>query len=267
MGQAAIGVFDSGVGGLTVYSAMRDLMPCENYIYVGDTARVPYGTKPPQTVERYCLEIADMLVQKNVKMLVVACNTATAHGLKAIRRYWPDLPCVGVISPGAQAAAAKSRNKRIVVWATEGTIRSKAYEVALKEILPTAHVEGMGCNVLVSLAEEGWDETEAADAAIQRYLNSIKTEDYDTLVLGCTHFPILSKNIQKRMPIGVSLVDSAQMTAITARKALLDKKLISTSKDAGQSTFYATDGLERFRSLMGRFCSASKEFSVELASL
>ena len=185
---APIGVFDSGMGGLTVVAEMIRQLPHESIIYFGDTARVPYGPKSPDTVLRYSREITSYLKGEGVKALVIACNTATAHALPALREEF-DMPIVGVIEPGARAAAAATKTKRVGVIGTAGTIKSRAYEKEIRKLLPDAEVTAQACALFVPLIEEGWDDTEPTRAIARNYLAPLVSADVDTLVLGCTHYP------------------------------------------------------------------------------
>jgi glutamate racemase len=241
-----IGVFDSGVGGLTVLRALRSAMPAENFIYLGDTARLPYGTKSAQTVVRYSLQCAAALIERRIRCLVVACNTASASALDALRLHHPGLPVIGVIEPGAQAAAAASESQHIAVIATEGTIGGRAYETAIHRLNPSARVTSRACSLFVSMAEEGWTEGPIAEAVAHRYLDPIfhGGDAPDTLVLGCTHFPVLAQAIRAALPGHVSLVDSAA----TAAAAVL-RRLHGASGPpgaAGEVIWLATDGAARF---------------------
>lgn len=263
-----VGLFDSGVGGLTVYRALREKLPCEDLLYVGDTARVPYGTKSPDTVRRYAREISAFLIAQGVKMLVVACNTATAHALESLREDWPDVPIIGVIEPGAQAAIRASRQGKILVMATEGTVASGAYPRALAQLAPDVCVEGLACNLLVGLAEEGWAETEEARAVIRRYLEQVRMTDYDTVILGCTHFPLMRRAIASLVPGHVTLVDSAHTTAEAVAACLAREGLANRSGRAGTDRLMVTDGLPRVRQIMrhmGGFFNDSMLFQGAVA--
>jgi glutamate racemase len=222
-----IGVFDSGVGGLTVLRALRSAMPAENFIYLGDTARLPYGTKSAETVVRYSLQCASALVRRHIRCLVVACNTVSASALDALRAHHPTLPIIGVIEPGAEAAVAASASGRIAVIATEGTVGGGAYQAAIHRLNPAAQVTSRACSLFVSMAEEGWTEGPIAEAVAHRYLDPIfgdptfQTKDApDTLVLGCTHFPALAATIRAALPPHVSIVDSAATTAAAVLRQL-----------------------------------------------
>ncbi len=265
--SSSIGVFDSGVGGLTVLRALREALPREDFVYLGDTARLPYGTKTPDTVARYALQAAERLLREKIKLLVVACNTASALALPFLRRALPDLPCLGVVEPGAAAAAKASRNGRIVVLATESTARSGAYPKAIRALRPEAEIEGLACNLLVSLAEEGWTEGREAQAVVERYLRQIRLADYDTLVLGCTHFPLLAPLIRTLLPEEIALVDSAETTARAVAACLKTSGLARTDGGQGEARFLVTDGPERFQALAERFLGGKRAESVETISL
>ena len=245
----AIGVFDSGVGGLTVLKEIARQLPHEDLIYLGDTARVPYGTKSPETVRRYALEAAAFLVERGVKMLVVACNTASAVALEALQAKY-DLPVIGVIEPGAGRAAALSRSGRVGVIGTEGTIKSEAYPRAIRAINANIHVVSVACPLFVPLAEEGWAEHDIARLAAAEYLDPIRQE-IDTLVLGCTHYPLLKKILHAVLGEGVELVDSAEETAraVVARLGSVQQDVARP----GNIQFYVTDVPTRFQRVGGAF--------------
>jgi glutamate racemase len=241
-----IGVFDSGVGGLTVLRALRLTMPAENFIYLGDTARLPYGTKSAETVVRYSLQCAAALLERRIRCLVVACNTASASALDALRLNHPELPVIGVIEPGAQAAVTASVSQHIAVIATEGTIGGGAYRTAIHRLNPSARVTSKACSLFVSMAEEGWTEGPIAEAVARRYLDPIfQTDDApDTLVLGCTHFPALAAAIRAVLPPHVSMVDSAATTAAAVLHQLHGASAAPGAR--GTVTWLATDGAARF---------------------
>jgi glutamate racemase len=272
-GNAAIpiGVFDSGVGGLSVLRALRETLPGEHFIYLGDTARLPYGTKSADTVLRYSLQCAAALIRRRIRCLVVACNTASASALDALRLHYPALPIIGVIEPGAQAAVAASASQHIAVIATEGTVGGGAYQRAICRLNPSARVTSRACSLFVSLAEEGWTEGPIAEAVARRYLNPIFQSDDapDTLVLGCTHFPALAAAIRAVLPAQVTIVDSAATTAaavarqlhelaideaafvdtVTAEAALADAAAgggIEAGGTRGSVVWLATDSASRF---------------------
>ena len=245
----AIGVFDSGVGGLTVLKEISAHLPDENLIYLGDTARVPYGTKSPETVCRYALEAADFLVNKGVKMLVVACNTASAVALDVLELKY-DLPVIGVIKPGAGRAAALTRSGKIGVVGTEGTIKSGAYPMAIRSIDPAIDVVSVACPLFVPLAEEGWAEHEVARLTAEEYLGQIR-QGIDTLVLGCTHYPLLKKTLHTVLGDGVKLVDSAEETARAVVEQLVFARIATESQKAIR--FFVTDVPTRFERVGSAF--------------
>ena len=237
-GKAAIpiGVFDSGVGGLSVLRALRERLPGEHFIYLGDTARLPYGTKSADTVLRYSLQCAAALIRRRIRCLVVACNTASASALDALRLHHPTLPIIGVIEPGAQAAVAASVSQHIAVIATEGTVGGGAYQRAICRVNPSARITVRACSLFVSLAEEGWTEGPIVEAVARRYLDPIfqSVDAPDTLVLGCTHFPALTAALRAVLPPRVTIVDSAATTAAAVARQLEE----ATTDDAaiGEST-------------------------------
>lgn len=249
--QRPIGVFDSGVGGLTVLSALRKRLPSEDLVYLGDTARVPYGTRSPATVIQYSQRVASRLVREDIKALVIACNTATAHALPAVQRAGAciGLPVIGVIQPGVQAALAASRGGTVAVLGTEGTVRAGRYQKAL-EAAGTKAI-GQACSLLVPLAEEGWTSGEVAQAVAQRYLTHLQGQ-VDTAILGCTHFPLLREVIQAALP-GVVLVDSAETTAEAVATALAKQDLLQAPRAPSPTRFLVTDNLERFVTVGHRF--------------
>lgn len=216
-----IGVFDSGVGGLTVAAALRELLPGEEIFYVGDTARVPYGGKSPATIERYSIEIAGMLLSEGAKMIVVACNTASALAVPRLQELL-RVPVIGVIEPGATAAVAATKSRHVGVIGTRATVQSKAYEKAIHAIDSTIKVRAQACPLLVPLIEEGWLEDPVTDQVIKRYLNPMVRSGIDTLVLGCTHYPLLSKALSSYVGSGITMVDSARNCAANV-KTLLQK--------------------------------------------
>lgn len=250
-----IGVFDSGIGGLTVLKALGEALPHESFIYLGDTARLPYGTKSAKSVTRYVLQTTALLRERGVKLLVIACNTATAVSLEALQETYPDLPVVGVIRPGAQAACRTSVSGRIGVIATEGTINGGSYEREILRIRPDATVFGQPCPLFVPLAEEGWCEGEIAELVARRYLDHLASDTgIDTLVLGCTHFPALAKAIGAVMGDAVTLVDSARTTAEFVQDMLARRGIQTMDQSTERTlTFLATDGAERFARIGGLF--------------
>jgi glutamate racemase len=251
LAPAPIGVFDSGVGGLTVLRALRAAMPGESFIYLGDTARLPYGTKSDQTVVRYSLQCAAALVARGIRALVVACNTVSASSLEALRLHYAGLPIIGVIEPGAQAAVAASALKRIAVIGTESTIQGGAYQRAIHSLDAATVIKAAACSLFVAIAEEGWTEGEVVESVARRYLNPLFGDlrcAPDTLVLGCTHFPVLANAIRAVLPAHVNIVDSAVTTAATVRQRLLcgEHAAHSPTDATGTMTWLATDGAARF---------------------
>lgn len=253
MNDAAVGVFDSGIGGLTVVSAIMQALPLERVLYLGDTARVPYGPKSPETVVRYSQQIAHWLLDQQVKAIVIACNTATAHALDVLQRECP-VPVIGVVQPGARAAVASTRSGRIGVIGTSGTINSGAYHRAIAALAPQASVTGVACPLFVPLVEEGWVEHPATRLIAESYLASLREADVDTLVLGCTHYPLIAPVIAATIGRGVTLVDSAAETAAALRDILRERGLErSATLDCGRHRFVATDAPDTFRRVGQRF--------------
>src|SRR6266513_1189629 len=239
-----IGVFDSGIGGLTVVKALRDLLPNEKIFYLGDTARVPYGGKSENTVERYSLEMTNVLVDEDVKAIVIACNSASAVALPKLEKTL-SVPVVGVIKPGAQAAISATQNHHIGVIGTRATIKSGAYEKALRAIDVNVRVTSRACPLLVPLIEEGWLQDELTDRAITRYIEPLIQAGVDTLVLGCTHYPLLAPAIG-RVFSTVKLVNSAKDCAIAVQK-LLDQETLRASRDGnGKLEVALTDAPDNF---------------------
>ena len=259
-GRGAIGVFDSGVGGLTVFREIARALPHEPLVYLGDSARVPYGTKSPATVVRYSLEAARHLMSRNVQMLVVACNTATAAALPVLKEQLP-IPVIGVVEPGARAAVARTSGV-VGVIATEGTVRAKAYTNAIHAIDPDVEVIESAAPLFVPLAEEGWANTHVAREVAEIYLEPLIDAGIDTLVLGCTHYPILRGTIEAVVGDAVQIVDSAETTAQVVKASL------GTSKSAGapEYHFLVTDAEERFRRIAGEFLER-EIMNLELVSL
>lgn len=247
---APVGVFDSGVGGLTVLRAIRRTLPGESTLYLGDTARVPYGTKSADSVVRYAIQAADLLVSRGIKLLVIACNTASAVALDALREHLRPLPVIGVIEPGAAAAAAASRNGRFIVLATEATVRRGAYTHALQALRADAVVEEIACSLFVALAEEGWTDGPVADAIAETYLAGVRAHPPatrpDCAILGCTHFPLLERAIRRSIGPSLAILDSATTTADAVRAALHAGGIARHATSGATLGLMATDGPERF---------------------
>jgi glutamate racemase len=267
-----IGVFDSGVGGITVLRALRAALPRESTLYLGDTARVPYGTKSADSVLRYSLQASDLLVKRGIKLLVVACNTASAVSLDRLREHLAPLPVIGVVEPGAEAAVAASSHQRHLVLATEATVSRRAYTRAIRERMPQAHVEELACSLLVALAEEGWTEGAIAEAVASAYVASFFTrpepERPETIILGCTHFPLLADAIRSAVGWRPILIDSASTTARVVARTLEQTGSLSRNSGRAKLTLLATDGPARFARLGARFLGEPlAESDVELVDL
>jgi glutamate racemase len=240
-----IGVFDSGIGGLTVVSALRSVLPNESIFYLGDTARVPYGGKSPSTVQRYSREMASLLLEGSAKTIVIACNTASALALPVLASELP-VSVTGVINPGAAAAAAATRNGHIGVIGTRATIKSGAYERAIQKLNPNARVTARACPLLVPLIEEGWLESEVTDKVVMQYLRPLLDADIDTLVLGCTHYPLLRPAIHRLLGEDVTLVDSAENCAHAIRELLARENLNAAAGSTGKLQVALTDPPDAF---------------------
>ena len=240
-----IGVFDSGIGGLTVVKAMRDLLPNENVSYLGDTARVPYGPKSPETVQRYAIELGEMLMKQDAKALVVACNTVSSVALPALTEKFP-VPVIGVIEPGARAAVSATRNHHVGVIGTRGTIRSGAYEKALRAADGNVRVSSQACPLLVPLIEEGLLHDEVTDRMILRYLEPLLKDEIDTLVLGCTHYPLLTNAIARVLKRQIMIVDSAQNCARAVEEMLDQQSLRAAPLNNGKLQVALTDAADNF---------------------
>ncbi len=247
-----IGIFDSGLGGLTVLSEIARILPAEDTVYLGDTARVPYGIKSKETVVRYALEDAAFLKSHKVKLIVIACNTASANAQDVLQKVL-DLPVVGVIEPGARAAVEASKSGRIGIIGTEATIRSNAYTRAIVELSPEAQTFNIACPLFVPLVEEGWNGTDIAERVAREYLKGFKEANIDTLVLGCTHYPLLKEVISSVMGPGVRLIDSATATALEVASLLKENGQECSEEEAGTHAFYATDSPESFTKVGARF--------------
>jgi glutamate racemase len=249
-------VFDSGVGGLTVLRALLHQLPAEDFVYLGDTARLPYGTKSPGSIRQYSLQAARLLQEHGVKCLVVACNTASAVALDALTAEFAPVPVLGVLEPGAAAACRATRGGRIAVIATEGTVRGGAYQAAITRLRPGAIVTARACPLFVTLAEEGWTNGTVVDAAIHRYLDDVFPADGtqpDTLLLGCTHFPVLAPALARVLGPDVAIVDSAATTAAALAAILASRQLLHAGPATGSVRLLATDGAERFARVGGMF--------------
>lgn len=250
--ELPIGVFDSGIGGLTVVRELRKVLPSEDIVYLGDTARVPYGTKSPGTVVRFAQEDTRFLVQQNVKAVVVACNTCSAWALPVLEKKF-NLPVFGVILPGVRAALDKSRAHRIGIIGTSATIRSKAYANAILARSDSAQVFARACPLLVPLVEEGWTRHPVTATVLREYLQPLLARRIDTLILGCTHYPLLAREISQVLGPEVKLVDSAHETALEVRALLQRNKALRPIIEKPEHQFYASDSPMRFKEVGGRF--------------
>jgi len=262
--ESAIGIFDSGVGGLTVLQQIARLLPRELLVYLGDTARYPYGPKSSEVVTQYSCENSDFLMERGLKMLVVACNTSSAIALHTLRERYA-FPVIGVIDPGARAAIRRSKNGRIGVIGTRATITSGAYTQALRVLDSSVEIYTRACPLFVPLVEEGWVDNEVARATIALYLGSLKHSGIDTLILGCTHYPLLKDAIRAFLGPEVCLVDSAEETAKVVRSTLASSRL-ARRKGVGGASFFVTDDPDRFVKVGAPFLGQQVESAVRVES-
>lgn len=250
--NAPIGVIDSGVGGLTVAKAIMELLPNEEIIYIGDTARCPYGPRGDKEVRLFTWQLAQKLEQLNVKMLVIACNTATAVALESLQKHMP-FPVVGVINPGARAAVKKTKRSEIVVLATEGTVKSGAYELALKSLNTKAKIYPLACPTFVPLVESGEYEGQFSYDLVKEGLKPLSGIRFDTVILGCTHYPILQKQIEAAVGENVTVLSSAEETAKDVESILRYNGQLRTSKEAPKHRFFASGSVPIFKSIATRW--------------
>ncbi len=257
--ELPIGVFDSGVGGLTVLKAIREALPQENLVYLGDTARLPYGTKSPTSIARYAVQATRKLQENGIKLLVVACNTASAVALDILREQMHPIAVLGVVEPGASAAVSARPGGSHLVLATEATVRLGAYRKAIARLDADAKVREQACELLVSLAEEGWTSGSIADAIVRRYLAEAAASEFaaDSIILGCTHFPLLRDTISAIAGQGVEVVDSAITTAAVVEQVLTSTGSLRGGDKAGALKLLATDGATRFARVGGQFLGNS----------
>ena len=247
-----IGIFDSGVGGLTVVGKMREILPGEDIIYFGDTARVPYGTKSKETITKFSVENVEFLMTHNVKLVIVACNTASSLSLDFLKRCF-KVPVIGVIEPGAREAVNATRNNRIGVIGTHATVSSGAYEKAIARISPRYFVFTQACPLFVPLVEEGWSDKDVTKRVTHIYLDPLKGKSVDTLIMGCTHYPMLKNVLRKVMGKNVVLVDSAREVAKGAKEILDANGLLNVSKRRGEHKFFVSDEPNRFVKIGEKF--------------
>jgi len=250
--ELPIGVFDSGVGGLTVVRALIERLPHEHILYFGDTARVPYGVKSAETIRHYANQIADFLIERQVKLLIIACNTMAAVAVEAIRQRSP-VPVLDVIEAGAESAAALTRNHHVGVIGTLATMDSGAYEHAIRRRHPEVTIHSHACPLFVPLVEEGWFDHPVTRLTAQEYLAPLLAAGIDTLVLGCTHYPLLQPLLQEVAGPGVTLVDSAHTTAELAQRTLAETRLLNAGSSETEHRYFVTDVPQRFRSIGERF--------------
>lgn len=250
--KKSIGVFDSGLGGLTVLKEISKVLPNENIIYFGDTARVPYGPRSSETVTKYTFQSINFLLENDIKAIVIACNTASARSLeKAQERY--NVPIIGVVKPGARRAVISTKNNKIGVIGTEGTVQSKAYELEMKKLLSNVEVYSKPCGLFVPIVEEGWADSQVALLTAQEYLSAFNGTEIDTLVLGCTHYPILTNTIKKVTGNKIRLVNPAEETALDLKKLLEEKELINIQTEKPKYKYFVSDMPERFMSIGQNF--------------
>lgn len=247
-----IGIFDSGIGGLTVVKELMKILPREQLIYFGDTARIPYGTKSKRLIEQYALEDARFLLQYDIKLLVVACNSASSMALPVLEQKL-DIPVIGVVKPGAEGAVKNTVNRKIGVIGTMATVNSNSYNIEIKKILPDAKVFGQPCPLLVPLVEEGWLEGEITEMTLKAYLGGLMQEKVDTIILGCTHYPLLEKTIQGIVGPDVTLIDSGRETARVVDQVLTDYGLGNNLEKQAEDRFYVSDIPLKFKEIGSRF--------------
>ena len=254
--HTSIGVFDSGIGGLTVVREIHHILPHESTVYFGDTARVPYGPKSENLVRRFALQNSHFLVEQGVKAIVIACNTASSVALQTVKEHM-TVPVLGVIEPGAKAAVQRTKTGNIGVIGTVGTIESEAYHRAIRQYGDTFKVFGQPCPLFVPLAEEGWVDHHPTLLIAQEYLTPLKDHNIDTLILGCTHYPLLKRVISEVMGSEIALIDSAEATARELQALLQDKEILSHQGDGVRRTYYVSDVPHRFREVAERFLGSS----------
>ena len=258
MDNRGIGVFDSGLGGLTVLKEIKKILPNENIFYFGDTARVPYGPRSKETIMEYTFQAIEFLKTKDVKAIVIACNTATARSLAEAQEKY-DIPIIGVIEAGARTAAVSTKNKKVGVIGTEGTIKSKAYNREIKKIDKKIKIYGKACSLFVPIVEEGWANTEVAKLTAKEYLKDLEEKGVDSIVLGCTHYPILKRTIGEEVGMSVKLVNPAKETACDLKKILEEKDILNGEEGHGECKYFVSDINVKFTSIAREFLKSKIE--------
>jgi len=248
----AIGIFDSGIGGLTVAAEIFKILPNENVIYFGDTGRYPYGPRSPEIVRRFARQDVNFLLEKGVKFIVIACNTASAAALDYIKKIY-NIPMIGVIEPGASAAIASTKNRRVGVIGTTGTINSSSYTKALINFDSSLKITVKACPLFVPIVEEAYTDRPAAKMIAEDYLADFRTKNIDTLILGCTHYPLMKKLIGSIVGTDVKLIDSAESTAVAAKQALTEADLLNQKNSEGKKNFYVSDSPDKFKMIAKQF--------------
>ena len=250
MDNRPIAVFDSGIGGLTVLKEIMEQLPGEDIVYFGDTARIPYGTRSKETVIKYVIQSFKFLMTKNVKAIVIACNTATALAMEEAQKEF-NIPIIGVVDPGAKASVTVTKNNIIAVIGTEGTINSNAYQQRIRKLLPSSEIIGVACPLFVQIVEEGWENSDVAYLAAKKYLLELKEHNIDTLILGCTHYPALRYTIGKVLGNQVELVNPAYETAKSTKEVLKEEGLLNEKLDGGIYKYYVSDDPDKFKRVGG----------------
>jgi glutamate racemase len=266
MDNRPIGVFDSGIGGLTVLKEIIEQLPGEDIVYFGDTARIPYGTRSKETVIKYVFQSFRFLLTKNIKAIVIACNTASALAMEEAQKVF-EVPIIGVVEPGANASVSVTKNNVIGVIGTEGTINSGSYQGKIRKILPSGEIIGVSCPLFVQIVEEGWENSDVAYLAAQKYLLELKEHNIDTLILGCTHYPALRYTIGKVLGDKVTLINPAYETAKATKILLKEQNLLSGKSDGGKYNYYVSDDPEKFKRIGGNIIrkeiSAVQKINIE----
>lgn len=262
MDTRPIGVFDSGIGGVTVLSEIQKLLPKENLIYYADTARVPYGPRPQEEIKDFSLQAVDFLMKKNIKLLVIACNTVTAVAYDYIAQN-VDIPVIGVIDPGVRAVMNAGEIKNLGLIATKATVDSQAYQKRLSSLEKSIVVNAKACPMLVSIVEEGWADTEISKLIVEKYLEGLKNDGIDALILACTHFPVLRNQIEDYLE-DIRIIDPARETALELERVLISRDLLNQSDQDGEVEFYVSDRAEKFKSIAMNLVDVDRVDEVEI---